>query len=128
MNKIEKKYKGHSQKEINFKKNKKISVDVAIIPIVKWLNSYSSIKTEFSCQGGGGEKPFVLFYANNLKVLEDILWVFSNIFPNPLVEVSYYYPSIRYKLTMDNFKQIQTLIDAIKKYEIRRYDRKAKNE
>jgi len=46
---------------------KMIEVDVKIAPVVRWLNSYPSVHTLFSCQGSAKNKrprPYVLFACN----------------------------------------------------------------
>ena len=58
---------GHKTKRVVIKQS---DIDINIIPVVKWLNSFESVHTLFSCEGetkqelkDGGErnKPYVLF-------------------------------------------------------------------
>jgi len=50
----------HLQKRIKFKED--IDVDFDIVPLIVWLNSFTSIYTLFSCSGTkGNDKPYVMF-------------------------------------------------------------------
>jgi hypothetical protein len=64
----------HKTKSIIIKKG---DVDVGIIPLVKWLNSFENVITAYSCQGSEDIVPYILFHirANASSVILEILTV-----------------------------------------------------
>lgn len=60
--------KKHKTKSISLKR---INVDIKIIPIVDWLNSFDSVFTKFSCEGGK-HKPYIVFSCDSSRDLFEI--------------------------------------------------------
>ena len=63
-------------------------VDKGIVPVVKWLNGFSSVCTFHSCEGDRRCKPYVLFvmdmdWSRNLDIILQLLNRFAEI------EISY---------------------------------------
>jgi len=53
----------------------KASIDKAIVPVVNWLNDFSSVVTQYCCEGHDGNwdsKPYVIFTASCIQDLMDI--------------------------------------------------------
>ncbi len=50
--------KDHKTKKILIKS---ADVDVKIIKVVNWLNSFETVFTKYSCQGDSKNKPYVVF-------------------------------------------------------------------
>ena len=93
---------GHKTRRVVIKQG---DIDVNIIPIVKWLNSFESVHTLFCCEGGTKQElettnehnqPYVLFTCLNQMELMTILCEFSNV---ATCEVTYYEAyGLRYRL------------------------------
>ena len=61
-----KSYQNHAQKWVTID-GERVKVDVVVLPLVNWLNSIPSVRTDYSCAGGNGTDcwlPYVTFYAN----------------------------------------------------------------
>lgn len=70
---------GHKGKNISIKK---ANIDVGMVSTIKWLNSLYGVNTEFCCEGGEptlNDKPYVLFYCNNIGSLAKIADVINKI-------------------------------------------------
>jgi hypothetical protein len=84
---------------------KQAAVDVLMVPLVEWLNSFEEVHTLFSCQGEPGDepgddpppehRPYVMFTCTSALVLMRILEQF---WYAATVDVSYCpeYPVLRY--------------------------------
>jgi tRNA(Phe) wybutosine-synthesizing methylase Tyw3 len=53
---------------------KKADIDIKMIPVINYLNKFSSVVTWFCCQGSKREKPYVIFTCNNSLDLANILF------------------------------------------------------
>jgi len=67
----------HKQKKVKIK-NRYYNIDIKIIPLVRWLNSFQSVVTQFSCQGDKVQKrttflPYVSFFCEDSKDLNNIV-------------------------------------------------------
>jgi hypothetical protein len=88
----------HPTRNVNIKR---AAVDVLMVPLVEWLNSFEAVHTLFSCQGEPGDdppsehRPYVLFTCTSALTLMTILDQFGYA---ATVEVSYCeeYPVLRY--------------------------------
>jgi len=56
-----------------------VEIDVKIVPIIEWLNSYKSVRTLYCCEGHDGrpESSYVTFTVNNQRSLKSILRIFE---------------------------------------------------
>jgi len=45
---------------------KKVPVDVNMVTIIKWINSFPGVITQWSCEGGDTRKPYVIFFEHEL--------------------------------------------------------------
>lgn len=92
---------------------KVVAVDIKIVPVVKWLNSFDGIYTIHSCQGNDKDlkekpslspdgrcnnvvgRPYVLFYCDMTERLYDIIKT-TNFHGDVIVE--YFRGQLRYQL------------------------------
>lgn len=113
----------HKTKKIVIKHG---DVDVKIIPLVKWMNSFESVHTLFSCEGGTLEdienkekysnKPYVLF---TCWCQLDMMMILRETRHVSVCEVTWYesYP-IRYHL---KFPDKETLLEFCKRDRIKKF-------
>lgn len=71
-------YDPHPTQRIEVKTGHWAEVDVEMVPLIRWLNSFFSITSRYCCQGeeydeDGTHKPYVLFTCNNLSELERVI-------------------------------------------------------
>ena len=76
----------HKTKKVKIK-NKFYDIDVGVIPLIKWFNSFDGIQTLNSCEGYGPHTnsigqtetnyPYIMFRSNNEESLKQILERFS---------------------------------------------------
>lgn len=52
-------------------------VDELMIPLVQWINSFSSAETNYCCQGDSTRQPYVVFKCKSKKQLKIILSKFK---------------------------------------------------
>lgn len=101
---------------------KQAQVDLEIIPLINWLNSYESVVTQYSCEGEHCEeededlqlkRPYILFTCNNLIDLISILSVLEH---RATVEVSWSQTKgcIEYVARFYNKKDLLACIDFVK--------------
>lgn len=66
-----KKYRKHKTQKIAIKM---VEVDEKMVPVINWLNSFEGIYTRWCCEGDITiQKPYVVFYADNLRDLGEIV-------------------------------------------------------
>ena len=96
---------------------KNISVDINIQPVVYWLNSFQTVFTEWSCEGGPEadtehHKPYIIFNCHGHDDLLDILDFVSDV-RGAVVEIERFsntfdvFPRIRYTLRMENTEVLE---------------------
>jgi hypothetical protein len=101
---------------------KEADVDVEMVPVVNWLNSFHSVTTQFCCQGNDKAKhkredgkrldpPYVLFTCWDRQDLMQILWAIRHYYPMTC-EVTWDDDEmpIRYKLDFMNRKTLKEFI------------------
>ena len=56
---------------------KEADIDIEMIPVVKWLNSFDGVNTRHCCEGDDGswefQKPYITFTCNSLLTLAIIV-------------------------------------------------------
>lgn len=104
---------------------KTADVDVKIIPLINWLNSFEAVTTRYCCQGAGAEdvknkdevssrmakdmyRPHVIFYCSDQLSLACIC---RRAFSYANITVEWYEGSIRYNM---KFVSQESLLDMIK--------------
>lgn len=102
---------------------KSADVDVEIIPIIKWLNSYLSVNTHFCCQGDPDttketdnhacNRPYVLFTCMNPVDLVSVLSVLGH-FSTVEIHWNQYKAQIEYISRFTNKERLLDAIDYIK--------------
>lgn len=85
----------------------KAKIDKLLVPIIKWLNNYDDVRTQFCCEGRKRFKPYIIFYCFNNLVLCTIL---ATIRPYANVEVEFYAGSLRYRIIFRNKKAIKDFL------------------
>lgn len=111
--KTKKTRKGHETVEMVIKK---ANVDKGVRNIIKWLNSYANIITNWSCEGDSfGNTPYVVFtcgqydLSNVLQTIDD--WNKRPIRKFVTIEVSFYeegYSPIRYAMYFHDVKSVRS--------------------
>jgi len=102
----------HKTKSICIKKAK---IDINMIPIVNWLNSFSSITTQYCCEGNKDFKPYVLFICTDPVELIQILALLCGY---ATVEINFYNGILRYRLsfcTKENIRFFKEYLTITKK-------------
>ncbi len=51
---------------------KTAEVDEKMVPVINWLNSWRGIFTRWCCEGNSSQKPYIIFYADNIGELAHI--------------------------------------------------------
>jgi hypothetical protein len=101
---------GHETKRVVIKEG---DVDVKIIPLINWLNSFESITTLFSCEGDGKKKiekkvanqPYVLFTCWDHFELSAILRELDRCGCGVTCEATYWAPyPLRYMIKFEHKK------------------------
>jgi hypothetical protein len=96
---------------------KMLEVDVKIAPVVRWLNSYPSVHTLFSCQGSAKDKHFdpnVLFACDKYFDLYRIV----NFFPHSSktrveIQPSTDIRNLVYRLTFADQADLETFVERL---------------
>lgn len=115
---------GHKTKRIVIKQG---DIDVNIVPVVKWLNSFESVHTLFCCEGGTEEelenkeanKPYVLFTCWDHFELTAILRELDRCGCGVTCEATYYHPHpLRYMIKFEKKKGMLEFCkrDRVKKF------------
>lgn len=97
---------------------KQADVDVAIVPVVRWLNSFEGVVTLYSCQGDDDQKrpraqgPYVLFFCHDPKDLMEILRETRNI-ADLVVNWAADHMPLRYVLQFHNQNGLKWLKDNV---------------
>jgi hypothetical protein len=104
----------HKQRAIVLKRAK---VDIKIIPVVNWLNSFDGVYTLFSCEGGPlkandmAALPYVLFYCGHqltlIKILTEV-WGYAN------TDVDFHEGHLRYTLRFPSDKSLDLFVQKLK--------------
>lgn len=112
--------KEHKTNKIVIKKEKIANIDSKIIPVVNWLNSFESIITLFSCEGGDNCKdypdkqyPYIMFYCDSSL---DLSIVLDNVFSFASVKVEYIKSCgrLRYYMQFFNKNTLLIFLDGLK--------------
>ncbi len=123
---------GHKTKRVVIKQG---DVDVKIVPVVKWLNSFESVHTLFSCEGGTREelkntskldessmahnKPYVLFTCWDQLELMTILRELHMSVWGTTCEVTWYEPyPLRYHI---KFRDKESLLHFCERKNINKF-------
>ncbi len=94
---------------------KEADIDIEIIPIVKWLNSYDSVITWYCCQGDKKEKGQVVFTCTNPTDILNISRIVTCTNPDRRIEVQEWpEATLRYELIFKNISATQEFVQEIK--------------
>jgi hypothetical protein len=52
---------------------KDVEVDCLMAPFVRWLNEFPSLRSKFSCEGGGKARPYVIIACDDDEDLRVVL-------------------------------------------------------
>jgi hypothetical protein len=92
-------------------------VDVNICPVVKWLNSFNGIRTQFSCEGDDdltrGQKPHVLFHCDNELSLVRVLVSTASWAE---FKIQFFEGSIRYEMLFPSKRNLKGFKESMRKY------------
>lgn len=70
----------HKTMRIRIKKNRiKADVDVHMVEIVNWLNSYDSIITSNCCEGDDEDSPYVEFVCTDTEILTSLVCLVQHV-------------------------------------------------
>ena len=89
-------------------------IDKAMVPLIKWLNGYRGICTDYCCEGDDDrqEAPYVLFWCQNPERLHQIVLKCT------LASVSIHrapgpFTGVRYKMTWDSCRNLMLDIEGL---------------
>ena len=85
-----------------------VDVDINIIPLVKWLNTFEYVFTKYSCQGNKDKQPYVLFYCGENR---DIVYILDKTEKYSKMSINSYRGYLRYVL---RFNSCESLSDFYK--------------
>lgn len=109
--------KSHRTKKVIIKRE---DIDIGIVEIVNWLNSFESVITKFSCEGYGKEGdpyvgyPYVTFICDDKIDLMNILRILGN---SATIEVSLEYinrSNLQYTLRFPSKTSLKHFNDHVK--------------
>lgn len=97
-------------------KNKVRPIDIKIVPLIRWLNNFESIETQWSCEGNDDGRGYVLFFCedqDDLRRVHDIChpWYSSrNCHELATIKVDFLFNRLRYLMEWKNEQQRNDII------------------
>jgi hypothetical protein len=96
-----------------------VEVDVGMLPVVRWINSFKSAFTQFCCEGSKEHEPYVLFYCEDKGELMQVLKKLHHPLTDNLTlvlarcEADVFGDGIRYKITFGNKKYLRKFVSLL---------------
>jgi hypothetical protein len=97
-----------------------VAVDVGIVAVIEWLNSFESVVTLFSCEGDEKRSAYVLFRCGSSEELKTILLRLDGVLsPHDLIRygtviVDWFDGEFRYELKFENVKMRECFVASLK--------------